>query len=74
MYKLIDAKRSTRTLYTEALVGRGDITPEEAGEIAKDYQNQLEEVFASVANYQEEHDSNFVPPVVPKSEDVPTFI
>ena len=74
MYKLIDAKRSTRTLYTEALVGRGDITTEEAGEIAKDYQNQLEEVFASVANYQEEHDSNFVPPVVPKSEDVPTFI
>ncbi len=38
MYKLIDAKRSTRTLYTEALVGRGDITPEEAEEIARDYQ------------------------------------
>ena len=74
MYKLIDAKRSTRTLYSEALVGRGDITPEEADEIATDYQNQLEEVFASVANYQEEHDPNFVPPVVPKSEDVPTFI
>jgi 2-oxoglutarate dehydrogenase complex dehydrogenase (E1) component-like enzyme len=30
MYKMIDAKRSTRTLYTEALVGRGDLTPEEA--------------------------------------------
>jgi multifunctional 2-oxoglutarate metabolism enzyme len=74
MYKLIDAKRSTRTLYSEALVGRGDITPEEADEIATDYQNQLEEVFASVANYQEEHDPNFVPPVVPKSEDVPTFV
>ena len=74
MYKLIDAKRSTRTLYTEALVGRGDITPEEADEIARDYQNQLEEVFASVANYQEEHDPNFVPPIVPNAEDVPTFI
>ena len=74
MYKLIDAKRSTRTLYTEALVGRGDITPEQADEIARDYQSQLEEVFASVANYQEEHDPNFVPPAVPNAEDVPTFI
>ncbi len=74
MYKLIDEKRTTRTLYTEALVGRGDITPEEAEEIARDYQKQLEEVFASVANYQEEHDPNFVPPIVPNAEDVPTFI
>ena len=74
MYKLIDEKRTTRTLYTEALVGRGDITPVEAEEIARDYQTQLEEVFASVANYQEEHDPNFVPPIVPNAEDVPTFI
>jgi 2-oxoglutarate dehydrogenase E1 component len=74
MYKLIDAKRSTRTLYTEALVGRGDITPEQADEIARDYQMQLEEVFASVANYEEEHDPNFVAPSVPNAEDVPTFI
>ncbi|MEN9687516.1 MAG: 2-oxoglutarate dehydrogenase component [Actinomycetota bacterium] len=74
MYKLIDAKRTTRTLYTEALVGRGDITPAEAEEIARDYQAQLEEVFASVANYHEEHDPNFVPPIVPNAEDVPTFI
>ena len=74
MYKLIDEKRTTRTLYTEALVGRGDITPDEADEIARDYQKQLEDVFASVANYQEEHDPNFVPPIVPNAEDVPTFI
>jgi len=74
MYKLIDAKRTTRTLYTEALVGRGDITPEEAEEIARDYQTQLEEVFASVANYEEHSDPNFVVPVVPKAESVPTFI
>lgn len=50
MYKLIDAKRSTRTLYTEALIGRGDITPEEAGEVERDYQVQLEAVFAAVHN------------------------
>jgi multifunctional 2-oxoglutarate metabolism enzyme len=74
MYKLIDAKRSTRTLYTESLIGRGDITPDEAEKLARDYQVQLEQVYASVANYQEEHDPNFQPPVVPNAEDVPTFI
>ena len=74
MYKLIDAKRTTRTLYTDALVGRGDITPAEADEIARDYQAQLEEVFASVANYEEHNDPNFVVPIVPNAEDVPTFI
>ena len=30
MYDLIDAKRSVRKLYTESLIGRGDITMEEA--------------------------------------------
>ena len=74
MYKLIDAKRSTRTLYTESLIGSGDITPEEAEQLARDYQTQLEEVYASVANYEEEHDPDFQPPIVPNAEDVPTFI
>jgi 2-oxoglutarate dehydrogenase E1 component len=74
MYKLIDAKRSTRTLYTEALVGRGDITPQEADEIAADYQNQLEAVFASVNNHEPEHDENFKVPVPPAAEEVPTAI
>ena len=74
MYKLIDAKRSTRTLYTEALIGRGDITIEESEEVARDYQSQLEAVYASVANYHEESDDSFQPPIVPAAEDVPTFI
>jgi multifunctional 2-oxoglutarate metabolism enzyme len=42
MYDLIDAKRSTRKLYTEALIGRGDITMEEAEQALRDYQRQLE--------------------------------
>src|SRR5260370_15281672 len=45
MYDLIDAKRSVRKLYTEALVGRGDITMEEAENALRDYQQQLERVF-----------------------------
>ena len=50
MYKLIDAKRTTRTLYIEALVGRGDITMEEAEEVTRDFQTQLEAIFAAVHN------------------------
>ena len=45
MYDLIDAKRSTRKLYTEALIGRGDITMEEAEEALRHYQEQLERAF-----------------------------
>ncbi len=50
MYKLIEAKRSTRKLYTESLIGRGDITVEEAEEVLRDYQTQLESVFNAVHN------------------------
>jgi multifunctional 2-oxoglutarate metabolism enzyme len=74
MYKLIDAKRSTRTLYTEALVGRGDITPEEAEGIARDYQEQLESIFAAVNNIEPEHDANFKAPVAPEAEEINTSI
>lgn len=45
MYNLIEAKRSVRKLYTEALVSRGDISVEEASQALQDYQNQLERVF-----------------------------
>ncbi|WP_311359589.1 multifunctional oxoglutarate decarboxylase/oxoglutarate dehydrogenase thiamine pyrophosphate-binding subunit/dihydrolipoyllysine-residue succinyltransferase subunit [Actinomyces oris] len=45
MYRLIDSLDSTRGVYTSALVGRGDITPQEAQEIAKSYQDELERVF-----------------------------
>ncbi|RBY77354.1 multifunctional oxoglutarate decarboxylase/oxoglutarate dehydrogenase thiamine pyrophosphate-binding subunit/dihydrolipoyllysine-residue succinyltransferase subunit [Blastococcus sp. TF02-09] len=51
MYDIIDRKRSVRKLYTEALVGRGDITLEDAEEALKDYREQLERAFA------ETHDS-----------------
>jgi 2-oxoglutarate dehydrogenase E1 component len=48
MYDLIEGKRSVRKLYTEALVGRGDITVEEAESALRDYQQQLEQVFTQV--------------------------
>ena len=74
MYKLIDAKRSTRKLYTEALIGRGDITVEEAEEVLRDYQQQLEGVFTSVHNTEPESDPSWRPPVVPAPATVDTSV
>jgi 2-oxoglutarate dehydrogenase E1 component len=48
MYNLIDKKRSVRKLYTESLIGRGDITLEEAEQALQDFQGQLEKVFTEV--------------------------
>jgi 2-oxoglutarate dehydrogenase E1 component len=62
MYKLIDAKRTTRVLYSEALVGRGDITQEESDEIAREFQAQLEGIFNAV------HDKLPEKPAFPKLE------
>src|SRR6185437_1523952 len=45
MYQIIDTKRSVRKLYTEELIGRGDITVDDAQEQLRDYQQQLEKVF-----------------------------
>jgi multifunctional 2-oxoglutarate metabolism enzyme len=45
MYQIIDSKRSVRKIYTEELIGRGDITVEQAEELLRDYQAQLEQVF-----------------------------
>jgi 2-oxoglutarate dehydrogenase E1 component len=46
MYNLIEAKRSVRTLYVEALIGRGDITQEEYEAAHADFQDRLERAFA----------------------------
>ncbi|GAA2882684.1 multifunctional oxoglutarate decarboxylase/oxoglutarate dehydrogenase thiamine pyrophosphate-binding subunit/dihydrolipoyllysine-residue succinyltransferase subunit [Streptosporangium fragile] len=79
MYDLIDAKRSTRKLYTEALIGRGDITVEEAESALRDYQAKLENAFAETRAAVKEHTGEFSRPIdmetIPWShEDVTTAI
>jgi len=54
MYDLIEQKRSVRKLYTESLIGRGDITIEEAEQVLNDYQQQLERVFTEVRDAKNE--------------------
>ncbi|MBD0863719.1 multifunctional oxoglutarate decarboxylase/oxoglutarate dehydrogenase thiamine pyrophosphate-binding subunit/dihydrolipoyllysine-residue succinyltransferase subunit [Gordonia sp. zg691] len=48
MYEVIDTKRGVRKSYTEALIGRGDISTKEAEDALRDYQGQLERVFNEV--------------------------
>jgi 2-oxoglutarate dehydrogenase E1 component len=45
MYDIIEAKRSTRKVYTESLIARGDISMEEAEDALRDYQQHLERAF-----------------------------
>lgn len=52
MYAIIDNKRSVRKHYTEGLVGRGDITVDEAESALKHFQEHLEKIF------QETHSSD----------------
>ena len=59
MYDIIDRKRSVRKLYTESLIGRGDITLQEAEEALKDYRDQLERAFS------ETHDTTDTPKAQP---------
>jgi 2-oxoglutarate decarboxylase len=57
MYDLIEKKRSVRKLYTESLIGRGDITVEEAEQVLMNYQQQLERVFTEVREADTKPDS-----------------
>lgn len=67
MTNLIEAKRSVRRLYTESLIGRGDITQEEFDQATKDFQARLEIAFA------ETHaaETGASPIVVPDASDAP---
>ncbi|QGH68872.1 multifunctional oxoglutarate decarboxylase/oxoglutarate dehydrogenase thiamine pyrophosphate-binding subunit/dihydrolipoyllysine-residue succinyltransferase subunit [Pseudactinotalea sp. HY158] len=59
MYSLIEDKPSVRTLYSQGLVGRGDITAEEAAEALKHFQSELERIFTG-SREQSQADSDSV--------------
>ncbi|HWI31310.1 MAG TPA: multifunctional oxoglutarate decarboxylase/oxoglutarate dehydrogenase thiamine pyrophosphate-binding subunit/dihydrolipoyllysine-residue succinyltransferase subunit [Microbacterium sp.] len=67
MTNLIEAKRSVRRLYTEALVGRGDITEEEYEQAKRDFQNRLEIAFAET-HAAETGTHDVVEPTAPAAE------
>ncbi|MFT0847474.1 multifunctional oxoglutarate decarboxylase/oxoglutarate dehydrogenase thiamine pyrophosphate-binding subunit/dihydrolipoyllysine-residue succinyltransferase subunit [Actinomycetaceae bacterium L2_0104] len=48
MYALVDSKRTTRQLYRESLIGRGELTAEEAEASEREYQASLDNAFIQV--------------------------
>ena len=47
MYRLIDSLPSTRAVYTTDLLGRGEITAEQAEQIDSSFRDELERIFSS---------------------------
>ncbi|GLZ38407.1 2-oxoglutarate decarboxylase [Actinokineospora sp. NBRC 105648] len=70
MYDIIDTKRSVRKGYTEALIGRGDISVEEAEKALRDFSSQLEHVFNEVRELEKHPISPS--PSVESEQQVPT--
>jgi 2-oxoglutarate decarboxylase len=62
MYGMIEKKRSVRKLYTEALIGRGDLTVEQAESALQHYHAELERAFT------ETREGGWTPP--PESEPI----
>ena len=59
MYAVIDQKRSVRKHYTESLIGRGDITLEEAETALRHFQEQLERIFQETRSDADEPAASF---------------
>ncbi|WP_081911178.1 multifunctional oxoglutarate decarboxylase/oxoglutarate dehydrogenase thiamine pyrophosphate-binding subunit/dihydrolipoyllysine-residue succinyltransferase subunit [Amycolatopsis vancoresmycina] len=72
MYDIIDTKRSTRKTYTESLIGRGDISVEEAEAALRDFSSQLEHVFNEVREL-EKHPAK-ASPSVEEEQQVPAKV
>lgn len=48
MYSLVNSKRTTRQLYKEALIGRGELSAEQAETVENEYQSMLDRTFKEV--------------------------
>ncbi|MTA66408.1 MAG: multifunctional oxoglutarate decarboxylase/oxoglutarate dehydrogenase thiamine pyrophosphate-binding subunit/dihydrolipoyllysine-residue succinyltransferase subunit [Actinobacteria bacterium] len=74
MYERIDTMRSVRKRYTEGLVGRGDITVEEAEQALKEFQTLLESAHTEVQEAKAQPIEAATPAPVQSSEIVDTAI
>ncbi|MDT7728458.1 MAG: multifunctional 2-oxoglutarate metabolism enzyme [Actinomycetota bacterium] len=72
MYDIIDTKRSVRKTYTESLIGRGDISVDEAEAALRDFSSQLEHVFNEVREL-EKHPAT-ASPSVEEEQQVPAKV
>ncbi len=59
MYDLIEQKRSTRRIYTESLIGRGDISMSDAEDVMNRFRERLEGVFKEMRENKGEPDDDY---------------
>ncbi|HEX7355461.1 MAG TPA: multifunctional oxoglutarate decarboxylase/oxoglutarate dehydrogenase thiamine pyrophosphate-binding subunit/dihydrolipoyllysine-residue succinyltransferase subunit [Mycobacteriales bacterium] len=74
MYRTIESKRSVRKLYMEALIGRGDITLEQAEEALRNYSEHLQEVFKQTHDAHDGDEGLGRPEPPPMPHDVDTAV
>ena len=60
LYRTIQQKRSPRKLYTESLLNRGDMKPEEAEQMLDDFQQLLQEAFVNTRDLKEKDAAEFL--------------
>ncbi|ARA93446.1 2-oxoglutarate dehydrogenase E1 component [Rhodothermaceae bacterium RA] len=53
LYRKIEEKRSPRKIYTESLLRRGEMSPEEVEQMLDDYRDRLQEAFDRTKNLEE---------------------
>lgn len=59
MYDLIEQKRSTRRIYTESLIGRGDISLADAEDVINRFRERLENVFKEARQTENTEDESY---------------
>ncbi|PIF02847.1 MAG: multifunctional oxoglutarate decarboxylase/oxoglutarate dehydrogenase thiamine pyrophosphate-binding subunit/dihydrolipoyllysine-residue succinyltransferase subunit, partial [Propionibacterium sp.] len=59
MYDLIEQKRSTRHIYAESMIGRKDITREEAEDVMNKFRERLESIFQEMRDISHRADSEY---------------
>ncbi|MDE2956034.1 MAG: multifunctional oxoglutarate decarboxylase/oxoglutarate dehydrogenase thiamine pyrophosphate-binding subunit/dihydrolipoyllysine-residue succinyltransferase subunit [Bacteroidota bacterium] len=60
LYRAIQQKRSPRKLYTESLLNRGDMKPEEAEQMLDDFQQLLQQAFLKTQDLKEKDPVDFL--------------
>lgn len=70
LYQQIQAKRSPRKLYTEMLLHRAEMSPEEAERVLDDFHGQLQEAFERTRNLKQKDPEEILLGLLSRMEDV----
>ena len=68
LYKKIEEKRSVRKLYTESLLRRGEMEPDEAEKMLDDYRERLQEAFDRTRELDDQNDEQTLEEVIRRKE------